>query len=172
MPNSPKAFTLANSAILGQLITPCEVSAAYNPSTLSGSAPIRKQFMGLWDTGASGTVITNRVATALGLVPSGMCKSYHAQGVSNVNTYFVNIILLNGIQVHSLRVFEGNLPGGIDLLIGMDIISLGDFSITHKNGGTVFSFQIPSTHEYDFVKQVQNGVGTKQKRKKPKKRKR
>lgn len=171
MQNKPKAFTLSNSGRLGQLITPCQVSAAYNPATLSGQTPIHKPFMGLWDTGASCTMITNRVATALGLVPTGICQSYHAQGVSNVNTYFVNVVLPNGIQVHSLKVSEGNLPGNIDILIGMDIISLGDFSITHKNGGTVFSFQVPSTHEYDFVKQVQNGVGAKHK-KKPKKRKR
>ena len=36
-------------------------------------------------------------------------------------------------------------------LLGMDIISLGDFSISHKDGGTTFSFQIPSTHNIDFV---------------------
>lgn len=62
-------------------------------------------------------------------------------------------------------VGEGLLPPGIDMLIGMDIITLGDFALTHKNNGTVFSFQIPSTHEYDFVKQIQNGVGTKSKKK-------
>lgn len=48
-----------------------------------------------------------------------------------------------------IPVTEGCLNGA-DMLIGMDIIGLGDFAITHKNMGTVFSFQIPSTHEYDF----------------------
>lgn len=40
-----------------------------------------------------------------------------------------------------------------DMLIGMDIISQGDFALTNRDGRTVFSFQIPSTHLYDFVKQ-------------------
>jgi len=88
--------------------------------------------------------------------------------MSDVNTYLINIVLLNGIQVYNLKVSEGDLPSGIDMLIGMDIISLGDFSITHKNGGTTFSFQIPSTHEYDFVKQIDNGVGIKKRKKKSK----
>lgn len=52
------------------------------------------------------------------------------------------------------------------MLIGMDIINLGDFALTHKNGGTVFSFQIPSTHEYDFVRQIELGVGQKNAKKK------
>ena len=31
---------------------------------------------------------------------------------------------------------------------------------------TVFSFQIPSTHEYDFVKQIDQGVGQRKTKKK------
>lgn len=169
MPDKPKAFTLKNSALIGQLITPCEVSEAFDPQSMTGTRPKRLRFMGLWDTGATGSMITSRVASALGLTPTGICQTYHAQGASYVNTYFVNIILLNGIQVYNLKVSEGNLPDGIDMLIGMDIISLGDFSITHKNGGTTFSFQIPSTHEYDFVKQIDNGVGIKKPKKKSRK---
>lgn len=168
MDRKPKAFTLKNSAIIGQLVTPCEVSEAFDPNVATGSRPRRLRFTGLWDTGATGSMITSRVAGALGLMPSGMCQTYHAQGVSYVNTYLINIVLLNGIQVYNLKVSEGNLPDGIDLLIGMDIISLGDFSITHRNGGTTFSFQIPSTHEYDFVKQIDNGVGAQKPKKKRK----
>lgn len=165
MPKGPQAFTLANPTLIGQLVTPCTVSEAFDPGASSTITPRGVKFTGLWDTGATGTMITKRVASLLGLTPSGMCQSYHAQGVSYVNTYLINIVLLNGIQVYNLKVSEGDLPNGIDLLIGMDIISLGDFSITHKNGRTVFSFQIPSTHEYDFVKQINNGVGIKKTKK-------
>ena len=83
-------------------------------------------------------------------------------------------MLLNGIHVYNLKVTEGKLPDGVDMLIGMDIINLGDFAITHKNGGTVFSFQIPSTRHYDFVKKINNETapsiitGTKRKKKKKK----
>ena len=165
----PKAFTLSNSNIIPWLTSPCDVCEAFDPNS-SGPRPDKKiRYNGLWDTGASGSMITARIAHELGLIPTGMQKSFHAQGYSLVNTYLVNVTLLNGIQVFNLKVGEGILPPGIDMLIGMDIITLGDFALTHKNNGTVFSFQIPSTHEYDFVKQIQNGVGVKNKKKGKKK---
>jgi len=41
------------------------------------------------------------------------------------------------------------------LLIGMDIINLGDFAITNAIGKTTFSFRIPSVQEIDFVPDAQ-----------------
>lgn len=105
-------------------------------------------------------------AAQLGLAPISQCKTYHAQGESIVNVYLVDLILPNKLRVKDVRVTEGRL-NGFGLLIGMDIINLGDFALTHKNKQTVFSFQIPATHEYDFVKQIDLGVG----QKKPKKKK-
>jgi hypothetical protein len=40
--------------------------------------------------------------------------------------------------------------GKTDVLIGMDIISRGDFALTHKEGKTVFSFRYPSLATIDF----------------------
>ncbi|MBI2623199.1 MAG: hypothetical protein HYW65_01315 [Candidatus Liptonbacteria bacterium] len=37
------------------------------------------------------------------------------------------------------------------LLIGMDIISMGDFAVTHADGKTTLSFRVPSMTEIDFV---------------------
>ncbi len=154
----PKAFTLANPQPLLWLTTPCEIGEAYDPNDPNSSPCPKKKYVGLWDTGASSSMITNRVASELGLLPTGFIQSYHAQGKSLVNTYIVNVLLLNGIHVYNLKVTEGKLLDGVDMLIGMDIINLGDFAITHKNGGTVFSFQIPSTRHYDFVKKINNEI--------------
>ena len=46
------------------------------------------------------------------------------------------------------------LLGGIDVLIGMDILGLGDFAVTHHDGKTVFSFCVPSRRHIDFVSEV------------------
>ena len=88
------------------------------------------------------------------MIPNGIRQVYHANGSERVNSYKVNIVLPNNIMVQMVNVTEGDLNGA-QVLIGMDIISLGDFALTHRNNGTVFSFQVPSTHEYDFVKQIQ-----------------
>ena len=88
---NPQAFTLSNPGILRALVTQCEVCQAYNPAKLTGQIPPRMTFNGLWDTGASATMITSHVAQALGLTPTGMCNSFHAQGASKVNTYIIKM---------------------------------------------------------------------------------
>jgi hypothetical protein len=50
---------------------------------------------------------------------------------------------------------------GMDVLIGMDIISSGDFAVTASQGKTKFSFQYPSTHDIDFAKEHNQQEATK-----------
>lgn len=118
----------------------------------SGAAqPVPKPYKGVWDTGATGSAITAKVARELGLKPIGMTKVSTAAGVVDQNEYLVNFYLPNSVAVHSIRVTEGVLSGDIDILIGMDIIRLGDFVITNKGGKTLFSFRTPSCEKIDFV---------------------
>jgi uncharacterized protein YecA (UPF0149 family) len=44
------------------------------------------------------------------------------------------------------------------LLIGMDLISLGDFAVTNFAGKTVFSFRVPSVQMIDFVQSGNRGA--------------
>jgi hypothetical protein len=44
-----------------------------------------------------------------------------------------------------------SLPKGIDVVIGMDIVTRGDFAVTNRDGRTTFSFRIPSQSHIDFV---------------------
>lgn len=50
----------------------------------------------------------------------------------------------------ALNVTEGDLLGA-DVLIGMDVINNGDFSVTNHGGVTKFSFRMPSQNHIDFV---------------------
>ena len=43
----------------------------------------------------------------------------------------------------------GNMAGA-DILIGMSIISQGDFAITNQGGKTTFSFRMPSSGTIDY----------------------
>jgi hypothetical protein len=51
----------------------------------------------------------------------------------------------------NLKVSEGQLGGAIDVLIGMDIIGRGDFSVTCVGGKTCMSFRFPSKATIDYV---------------------
>jgi hypothetical protein len=63
----------------------------------------------------------------------------------------VNLYLPNQVRVLKVLVAEG-IPGGADMLIGMDIIGLGDFAVSNYNNKTVFSFRMPSMDTIDFCK--------------------
>lgn len=158
------AMTLSHEARLLRLITSCHIAL---PSH-EGKQVEALEFNALWDTGAERTTITNNVASLLGLKPVGLVNIAHAQGESIVNQYMVDIFLPNKVRVNSILVNEGILKD-FDVLIGMDIISLGDFALTNRDGKTVFSFQMPSTHLYDFVKQIntQRAKQTKAKKRNP-----
>lgn len=149
MAQRSKSFTLPANGILRVLKTSCGATRAFNPET-EKTLPKITSFTGLWDTGASGTVITKSVADKLSLPVIGKKKVYHAKGEDIVNEYVINLYLPNQVGVSFVRVTEGIL-NGTDILIGMDIISLGDFAITNFKGKSTFSFRIPSLEKIDFV---------------------
>ena len=41
---------------------------------------------------------------------------------------------------------------GLDLLVGMDVIQLGDFAVSNLNNETSFTFRIPSEEKADYTK--------------------
>ena len=166
--HQPSAFTSRVGGLASRLMTACGVCEAFDPKNTNGKPhPEVKNFTALWDTGATTSVISPNVATALGLTPITFSQIHHANGSSTVPVHYVNILLPNRIGVPVLKVTECALNGA-DVLIGMDIIKRGDFAITHKDGNTVFSFQTPSTHEYDFVKQLSHVTPSPQNRRKKK----
>lgn len=126
------------------------VSEAWNPNTAESHPPMA-EFTGLWDTGATNSVISQAVVDKCGLKATGALRVYHAQGSTEaVPSFLVNIKLPNDVEFPGLPVSLGNLSG-TDVLIGMDIIGSGDFAVTHRNNRTKFSFRIPSKADIDFV---------------------
>lgn len=119
------------------------------PNTEQVDIPV-KQFVGVWDTGATNTVISKAIVDAVGLQPTGQTIVNTASGPDTQNTYLVNLTLPMGLMFPNLTVTEGKLAG-VDALIGMDIICLGDFSVTNLKGHTVMNFRIPSMVEHDYV---------------------
>lgn len=154
--NLTRSFTVtSNNGRLKELKTPCTVFPPYRPETMTPAQ--LKNIKGLechclWDTGASSSCISKNLAEKLGLKQVGVAQSFTAAGPTMVKTYVVNIGLLNHVQISMVQVSEAVL-NGFDVLIGMDIITLGDFSITNVDGKTIFSFRVPSTETIDYVQQ-------------------
>ena len=95
----------------------------------------------LWDTGAVTSVIDKSLVKKLELVPFDTGRAYTAQGYYDSSMYLLDVMLPNNIIVKGLRVGDGEFQG-FDMLLGMDVISLGDFHLTN-DGNTVFKFVIP-----------------------------
>jgi predicted aspartyl protease len=151
-----QSFTATADARRRELVTPCKISAAFDPA---GPKPHRElfDFTAIWDTGATNSVISPSVVTACGLKPIGMTEVHTANGTCKAEQYSVNIYLPNRVAFQSVRVTNQPLVG-TPVLIGMDIIGMGDFAVTHMDGKTMFSYRWPSLERIDFVEQKQKPV--------------
>ena len=157
MPAPPShSFTVTANGVLRVLMTQCQVCVGHLPEQIPPDLQ-KHGFNAIWDTGATGSVITRQVVQACGLIPTGMRRMHGVQGVHDSLTYLVNIVLPNSVQMANVDVTEGMLPGGAagDVLIGMDIIVKGDFAVTNKGGTTKFSFRLPSLVHTDYVHEHQ-----------------
>lgn len=145
-------FTKHFSERIVAIKTDIKVSQAYDAQRMSGIMhPPYESCSAIWDTGAMNTVITPDMASKLGLKSLGYVKMQHANGESLVNTYMINLLLPNKMEVQTLFVMEGDMAD-TDVLIGMDVITMCDFALTNKDGTSVFSFDIPSSHVTDYTK--------------------
>ncbi len=147
------AFTQQNNGIVHQLITEASISEAYNPNTDPKSHPKQLQTTALWDTGATGCVITPAIARNLALVPTGVTMVGTAGGQRQHSTFLVNLTLPNsvgfsGVAVTMMDEMENSNFG---IIIGMNVIAAGDFAVTNAGGKTCFSFRVPSVQRIDYV---------------------
>ena len=142
-------FTQRYHELVDCIVTECYV---YVPTDLSNGEAVKrvKILRCLWDTGASGTLISARVAKVLGLSSIGKSGlSGYNSGIDIKDTYLAHIGLPTGDIVTNVMAMECD-SDEYDVVIGMDIIGKGDFAITNVKERTTFSFRIPSANEITF----------------------
>lgn len=147
-----QAFTAKADKIVAQIIVPVRLSKAFDP-LISPNAPFPLfDTMALWDTGATKSVITKATVTKIGLISTGNTMVNHAGGSSLSNTYVINVFLPNKVLLAGIQVSDcPDTAGNFGAIIGMDVISSGDLSISNVNNQTWISFRIPSYKPCDFV---------------------
>ena len=150
------AFTARHTTGLANvIITPVQLTNKFEG--------IQETTHAIWDTGATNSVITKSLAQRLNLKPISKAMTRGVHGVREVNVYFVHIRINNGnisLDRTVTECDELSVDGSQGFLIGMDIINLGDFSITNRNNQTTLTFQVPSTHDHDYVKEYQDKLHT------------
>ena len=123
----------------------CDVAVANSDD----SSPKFTQCRSLWDTGAAFSVISKRLVDALGADPIDQGFAYTVQGTYRPNVYMVDVMLPNKMLVRGLRVSDGVFEDA-DILIGMDIIKLGDLMVSNR-GNTRFTFRVPAEGDFTAV---------------------
>jgi len=140
------ALTVNNNGISDCIITPVDVT-----NIVTGQ---KIETMGIWDTGATNSVITKSVALALGLSPIRTENVRGVHGVMPANVYYVNMTLNNKkitINAAVTECDELSADNSVGMLIGMNVVNKGDFAITNYHGKTTMSFRVPSVQKIDFV---------------------
>jgi len=128
------AFDAEFSTVVSELITDVSIFSSPNSQGIKTYA--------VWDTGATHSVLSPKIVNNLQLIPidsslvSGINHSQYADIV------IASIGLTNGLLLPDIRFSVCDIPG-TDVLIGMDIIMMGDFAISNGDGKTLFSFAIP-----------------------------
>lgn len=148
------AFTTQSSHLINRLIN--DVIVSYNGK--------QQKVRALWDTGATGTCISTTVVQELEMVPTGKMNINTPAGSKIVNTYLLDVMLPNNVGVNDIQVCDSDIGNqGIDMLLGMDVILLGDFSVSSFGGKTTFTFRTPSKQKTDYVQQIRadNVIGQK-----------
>jgi hypothetical protein len=133
-----KIYDIEYSHIVKEIFTPITIYASSN-------SPEGKFIIvdALWATGATHSVFSPKIVNELGLhsIDTWVVGGINKEIMSDV--VVATIILPNGTVFTEKRFSVNEIPGA-DVLIGMDIISRGDFVITNAKGKTMFSFVIPT----------------------------
>ena len=153
------AFTTKHNGRATRVITDVHLTPAFDPGQYQGlEFPYQLlQKKSLWDTGATNSVITSATAQELKLTPTGVANVVHYGGSKQSSTYMVNLFLPNKVGIIGVLVSESSdlVGNDFDVIIGMDIITEGDFSITNVGGLTCMSFRYPSVATIDYVWEVE-----------------
>ena len=111
----------------------------------------------IWDTGATHSSISPQLASNLGLVSIDTIRVDTAGGeTKDCDVYLIDLYLPNDIRITDVAV-AGLDIGKDDFLIGMDVISLGDFAVSNFADKTCYTFRTPSLRRINFTKEIGRG---------------
>jgi hypothetical protein len=118
------------------------------------STGLEEHTLSIWDTGATGSSITKSLALKLNLIAISRTLVRGIHGPKEVDVYAVKITLNNenvSFVLPATECDELTDNQSAQFLIGMDVITRGDFCITNFDGKTMMSFRVPSIERMDFV---------------------
>ena len=149
------AFTFYASGLASELCCQVWVSDSFRTSiSPTGNELAGMECKSVWDTGATNSVISERLVSRMELPVISEVPTTGVNGTFVTTLHVIDLWLPNHIVMPRLRVSKGILEEE-DVLIGMDVITRGDFAVSNYNGKTSFTFRVPSVAVTDYVKLIQ-----------------
>ena len=165
------ALTINAPGLLNRICSEVGICTAFDPERPPSVLPQVHKVTGLWDTGASKSAISPSVVERIGAHPVGSTRVSTAGGEKAATTYMVNMILPNQVGFSGVLVARLQDMVGFDTIIGMDIITAGDFAITNMRGRTCVTYRFPSVKRLDFVEEANEIRRAKQNKRRAKQKK-
>ena len=138
------AYTKRFDQIMKLILVDCSIQL---PNSEDKNTEIQSA---LWDTGANITCISTRLAKKLKLESfDEVLLSVANNEIFHADTYYVQL-RMGDFTIPFIKVLGIPMDESKDIIIGMDIISKGDLSITNFQGKTVLSFREPSLETIDY----------------------
>ena len=102
----------------------------------------------LWDTGSTESLISEKIVKMIEPILKNKSKYVTRDVVIECETYAVSLSLSDEITFRDVLMKKADLSDkNDDIIIGMDIISRGDFEIRNYNNLVEFAFRIPPRNE-------------------------
>jgi len=140
---SVHALTIESAGILESIISDVSIRQSEKLCQIKGLQNCEIVVKALWDTGANRSCVSVNTARRLGLLKVDTSDTVGVGGVFSSFVHLVDIILPNMISVRNVRGTEFIDEGDFDVIIGMDIITCGDFAVSNYGGKTLVSFRVP-----------------------------
>ena len=127
-------FSINLGSLADEIVTECEFL------TLDQKHRVKVRRT-MWDTGSNATILSTALVRELSPEVFGQGGMSGIGGQAEGNTYLLHVLLPSGDVITYQEVYEADLRD-YDAIIGMDIITRGDFHLDCNKGETVFSFQL------------------------------
>lgn len=143
------AYTRPETTLVNRIIIECKITK------VGDDIDAAKTLYALWDTGATTTCISKSYADSIGLLADDSTTIIGANNTPfAANVYSVQI-KMGSLLIPFIRVAELPMDGtGRDVIIGMDIMKMGDLTITNYGGKTKLTFRTPSLETIDYVNDI------------------
>ena len=153
-----RGFTKFFGKQVNKLITSVKLLPITSLNKTLRNTPI--EITALWDTGATLSCIRPDLRDRLGLQMVRTDSSATISGIGGMvkaDYTIATVFLTHNLAIEYCPLYVLDFPKSFDIVIGMDIIRMGDFAVCNKENKTSFSFILPPLPDrIDFLKTAKN----------------